>query len=468
MHYDICVIGAGPAGATIANRLVDLGYRVALIEKSSFPRPHIGLSLTSGIHHWLQLLQIDKQVAQLPCKKAHTSVVLWSSEEPIVKTFKKDKAGYHIDRGLFDALLVAECEKKKVSIFQPGSIKNLEQLEDCTWKMNVTCSDEQYNITTSFIVDACGRKSILKHSKKSYQPKLLATYAYWKSDTNKDKNSFIEAGNEHWYWGAPLNTDDFILCIFSDPQKIKDSSSVEEFYHHTLSTSTFASPILAGTIKGEITVCDATPYYDNHVIGNSFIKIGDAAYTMDPISSQGVQKAMKSGIQGAIIVNTILKKQNASLAIRYYENLIASEVRKNKQWTSDFYGEQILFPGSEFWTSRKTAKKTDTIETESQISLKKDDILVLNKKGKFLSVPILGAYEIIEMEGFSINNEEEPFVFVDHLHITPILKLLHKQTLVDCLTIVQERTQRKNPLKIIQWLLYQHILLKQASENELL
>lgn len=463
IQYDVCVIGAGPAGSTIANRLVDFGYSVVLIDKKKFPRSHIGLSLTSGIHHWLNVLDIKEQVEQLHFKRANKTIVLWKSKEPLIKNFENDKAGYHLDRGRFDALLVDECRQKKVKIIQPGIIKNLKQTKDGSWKMKILNETQEYRITSSFVVDSCGRKSILKNNKIPYLPKLLATYAYWESD-NKSKNdySFIEASNTHWYWGAPINNDNFVLCIFSDPSKLKEASSIDQFYIDIISKSKFASPIISEkNIKGTISVCDATPYYDSNVIGDNFIKIGDSAYTMDPISSQGVQKAIKSGIQAAIIVNTILKKRNSFLALRYYRNLIKSEVRKNKGWTTDFYREQGVFLDSTFWKSRKKIEKNKFHKQDEHILLKKEDVLTLNKNGKFLMVPILGENEVIEIEGFLINEENEPFVFVETIHIAPLLKLINKKTFQECIRIMQDFTRNKNEIKLIQWLLYHNILTKQ-------
>ena len=339
-QYDVLVIGAGPAGATMANRLADFGYRVVLIEKATFPRPHIGLSLTSGIHHWLKMLNIEKQVEQLHCKSALKSTVLWSSNAPLIKTYDKENAGFHLNRGTFDALLVNECRRKGVNIIQPGLLKSLTQRQSGLWDATVLFENKEQQLSSTFIVEATGRKSIIKTKKIAYQPKLVATYAYWELKALKKDSSFIEAGQDYWFWGAPINDTHFVLCVFSDPSKVKEATSVTEFYTKAISKSRFSTEILNNGTQGEITVCDATPYYDTTVISEHCIKIGDAAYTMDPISSQGVQKAIKSGVQGAIVVNSILKKKNATVAINYYKNLIATEVKKNKRWSSEFYNEQ--------------------------------------------------------------------------------------------------------------------------------
>ena len=44
-HYDVIVVGAGPAGATAATLLAQHGRRVVLLEREGFPRYHVGESL---------------------------------------------------------------------------------------------------------------------------------------------------------------------------------------------------------------------------------------------------------------------------------------------------------------------------------------------------------------------------------------------------------------------------------------
>ena len=46
---DVAVIGGGPAGSVFATRMAQLGFDVCLVERSRFPRPHLGESLSPGV-----------------------------------------------------------------------------------------------------------------------------------------------------------------------------------------------------------------------------------------------------------------------------------------------------------------------------------------------------------------------------------------------------------------------------------
>jgi NADPH-dependent glutamate synthase beta subunit-like oxidoreductase len=59
---DVCVIGGGPAGSTIAHRLASLGHEVCLVERDAAPRPHIAASLPATILPLLEVIGVRERV----------------------------------------------------------------------------------------------------------------------------------------------------------------------------------------------------------------------------------------------------------------------------------------------------------------------------------------------------------------------------------------------------------------------
>jgi len=459
-NYDVCVFGGGPAGSTIAKKLAQFGYSVVLVEKEKFPRSHIGLSLTPGIHHWLEQLGIKEEIQKAGFIQATRSLVLWEDDQPIKKKFDQEKAGYHVDRGLFDDILLWSAVKEGVQLLQPCALRKLDQNKSGNWDMTLSHDSSSKSISAKMVVEATGRKSILKGSKKAYLPKTMATYAYWKLNSKVDHTSFIEAGKDQWYWGAPVGGFEYMACVFSDPEEIKKFASIREFYLNKIADSTLCSHLLEETELGEISVCSATPYFDSSPISQNHIKVGDAAFSMDPLSSQGVQKAIKSAFQGATVVNTLLSEtKDSQAAIDYYSKMIETEVVKNTKWTKQFYNRQNRFKGGKFWDARKDHSiPTLDAEKEHSISIKKNDILVFNPKAYMTKVAVVGKDFIEYEKGIVVEGNDEPFVFIQNVSLVLLVEVMNGKSLKDGLRIIQLYMPRANPMEVLQWMVYNRVL----------
>lgn len=459
-NYDVCVFGGGPSGSTIAKKLAQFGYSVVIVEKEKYPRPNIGLSLTPGINHWLELLGVKDQIKNAGFIRAITSLVLWEDDQPLKKEFNQDKAGYHVDRGLFDEILLQSAVNEGVQLLQPCTLRKLNQNKSGNWKITLSYYSSAMSISAKIFVEATGRKSILKGTKKAYLPKTLATYAYWKLTSKQDYTSFIEAGKNQWYWGAPVVGFEYMACVFSDPEEIKKFSSIREFYLSKIVYSTLCSPLMEEHKLGKISVCSATPYVDISPISQNYIKVGDAAFSMDPLSSQGVQKAIKSAFQGAIVVNTLLSQtKNSNAAIDYYSAMIETEVGKNTKWTKQVYNRQNRFKGGKFWDSRKdhSIPAFNPVKQHT-ISIKKEDKLVFNHKGRMTKIAVVGENFIEYQKGIFLEGYEEPFVFVLNAPLVPLVQKMNDKQLKEGLAIIQSYIPRSNPMEVLQWMLYNKIL----------
>lgn len=460
LEYDVCVFGGGPSGSVIAKRLSELGHNVVLVEKQAFPRWHIGLSLTSGIHHWLELLQVDELVKEKQFHQTLTSYVLWENDEIRKKTFSPERSGYHVDRGEFDQVLLESAKQSGVTILQPCSFNNLKEDESGNWNVTVTHDNQKKQLSAKFIVEATGRKSILKGSKKAYLPNTIATYAFWDQKVQGSEASFIEAGKDEWFWAAPVSKDQYVACIFSDADAIKTYDSVNNFYEEKISQFTLLNlhQNISRPKNYKVVSCSSTAYKDEKPIGTNYIKVGDAAFSLDPISAQGVQKAIKSAYQGAIVVNTILRKEDTATAISYYDQMIDREIQKNKRWTQDFYNQQQRFTEGEFWMKRKNESVSSERQQDVKLSLNKDAVLVINPESKVIQTPIVGEKLITSEEGIVLSTQDEPFVFLDQIHVPTLIQKLNSKSILQILKTIQTFYTQSDPMKVLQWLLYHRIL----------
>ena len=80
---------------------------------------------------------------------------------------------------------------------------------------------------------------------------------------------------------------------------------------------------------------------------------GIACFSVDPLSSQGVHLALQSGLQGAIIVNTILRKpENTEAAQRFFRMRIAARIGRYTGRTKQEYARVSAMCPNAFWHER--------------------------------------------------------------------------------------------------------------------
>lgn len=74
------------------------------------------------------------------------------------------------------------------------------------------------------------------------------------------------------------------------------------------------------------------------------LKTGEAALALDPLSSSGVEKSMRLGVQTAVAANTLLLDPAAAdVAWDFYESSLVASAADHAVWTRDHYGR--AWPG---------------------------------------------------------------------------------------------------------------------------
>ena len=61
-QYDVVVIGGGPAGATVSALIAEQGFRVAVLERHTIPRFHVGESLIPETYWSLERLGLIEEL----------------------------------------------------------------------------------------------------------------------------------------------------------------------------------------------------------------------------------------------------------------------------------------------------------------------------------------------------------------------------------------------------------------------
>ncbi|MFF2147688.1 NAD(P)/FAD-dependent oxidoreductase, partial [Kitasatospora sp. NPDC058190] len=175
---EICVLGAGPAGALCARRLSELGHRVLLVERHPFPRPHVGEALTPAVWPLLDSLGLLPAVRGAGFLTPTWSSVRWADEQVRRVRLPAGTCGLTVCRGRFDQLLLDTARSAGVTVLQPARAHRPDRRAE-GWEVPVTTPDGSRLLRARFLVDATGRSRILGGRVTRTGPRTVALYAAW-------------------------------------------------------------------------------------------------------------------------------------------------------------------------------------------------------------------------------------------------------------------------------------------------
>ena len=143
-EFDVVVVGAGPAGSTLATLLAQAGHRILMLEKQVFPRYKIGESLLPAtvrdLADMLGIRQALKDSGFVTKKGATFSwgshpESLWSlnfggPNSAMVPLPEQVPSAFNVPRDRFDALLSDNAKRHGVVIRQECSVTGFIRDQD--------------------------------------------------------------------------------------------------------------------------------------------------------------------------------------------------------------------------------------------------------------------------------------------------------------------------------------------------
>jgi flavin-dependent dehydrogenase len=88
------------------------------------------------------------------------------------------------------------------------------------------------------------------------------------------------------------------------------------------------------------------------VAGLDWLAVGDSVSRFDPLSSQGIIKALRSGIFASYAIGELLERSDRD-GLKRYERYVAEEFESYTETRRKYYREEQRWPASEFWRRRQ-------------------------------------------------------------------------------------------------------------------
>lgn len=351
--FDALVLGAGPAGVSAALRLQQLGYRVLLAERSAaWPRAQVGEALTPGVRNIIDLLDANDALAAVPHVAHAGSRVLWRSRQPELLPHAGSAI---VDRACFDAALLALARRRGVELEQPARLLEVAGAAG-DWRVSLLCGTARSRqVRARFILDATGRSAA---PRIHCAPRLAALWGEVDQSALAELEGAtqVEALQHGWLWAGCLPGGRYRLMLACDPQAARQAGPAGP--EARLRAACAASRLLraAATLPllGAVQMCSATPYLAPDCWQDGRLKLGDAAFALDPVSSSGVEKAMRFSLQAVVAMHTVLSDDRSgslALARRFFEGRLVEACARHAHWTEAYYG-QAWCADQPFWQAR--------------------------------------------------------------------------------------------------------------------
>ncbi|MBL9127461.1 MAG: tryptophan 7-halogenase [Verrucomicrobiales bacterium] len=346
MNADIAIVGGGPAGSAAALRLLALGHRVVVIEAKSFPRPHIGEALSPGVPALLDFLGAGSVLTPSEYLRGTPARILWETPDPVAAPRPAD--AIVVDRGRFDADLLASAVREGAGLLQPATVRRFA-VEGTGAELTVETPDTTRTIRADVVIDARGRRGASATARWPLAPPLLAL---WSDAPNSDRpaEALVEATPSGWFWGSPLPGDRFRRLYFTDLHALDDSTPEAVFSEAAAASRLFVS---RPRERVDVRVLPVHAWVDAHPLSGSVVRVGESAFTLDPLSSSGVEKALRSGLQAALAVHHRRRSGAWNLAETWYPEQLADTVVTHERWTREHY--RAAWPTSDdtFWMRQR-------------------------------------------------------------------------------------------------------------------
>jgi flavin-dependent dehydrogenase len=402
-------------------------------------------------------------------------MVLWSEDSFNIKAETvrhPDPPGLMVDRGRFDHLLLSHARQAGARILQPGLARAPRRMEG-GWLVPVSTVDGEWEVYARFVVDASGRSSRLGGHRERTGPRTLALYGTWVRREVWGSETRVEAGPDEWLWAALRPDGTLSAMVFVDAERYRVARTAgiarEALYRSLLARSALLAEAPAcAELTGCVGVCEATRWHDPEPVGDGFLKVGEAAFALDPLSSTGVQKALQTAWSGAIAVHTILTlPAGGEAARRFYAESHWATVERHAAWAAEFYAQaRRQHAGRPFWRSRvgtevpRPSPRPETVAPA--VSRAPTTGLRLSALAALVERPCITG-NLIEMRRALVHpGLEQPVAFLDGVEIAPLLEAIPAGAALEELTAVWSRrlpqSLSQQAAALADWLIRHEIL----------
>lgn len=329
--YDVVVVGAGPAGCTVAALVAEQGHSTLLLEREKFPRFHVGESLMPETYWTMKRLGIwDKLVEGNYVKKNGVQFVNHHDKESKPFFFeeydpRECSRTWHVERSVFDQMMFDNAREKGAHCVDQARVTEAGIEGTSPHHVGVKFADRsKRSIQAKVVVDATGQSAIIANrlGLREFDPALkkAAIWTYFEGakrngEEGPEVTCILHTESKRcWFWYIPLSNGSVSVGVVGDNDYLlKGRGTPGDVFDEEFDQCPGLQRRLEGANRvGGHNIAKEFTYKTSQHAGDGWVLVGDAYGFIDPIYSSGVFLALKSGEMASDAISAGLKSNDLS------------------------------------------------------------------------------------------------------------------------------------------------------------
>src|SRR5262249_22687175 len=245
-----------------------------------------------------------------------------------------------------------QAEKRGAALMSATRLLQAERINH-SWRLSLSSG---HILFARFIVDATGGAAVFARWRGAHfvaSDRLVGIARFFEADGD-DPRTMVEAFEDGWWYTAGLpNWRRMTACMTDADLARRLNLTGTAQWSRLLATM----PNIGSMLRGKkactpIFVHSSQSRRLEPAAGDDWLAVGDSASRFDPLSSQGIIKALRSGIFASYAIGDLLIRGDDS-GLRRYRRYVHEEFDSYTEARRKYYLQEQRWSGSEFWRRRQ-------------------------------------------------------------------------------------------------------------------